>query len=363
MATYLDYNATAPVRPQVAERMAELLGVPHNASSVHGFGRAAKKILEDSRRTIAEAIGVFPREIIFTATGSEANATALQGFPGRRVLVSAVEHSSVSATIKKDGIIPVLSSGVLNLEALEEALAEGQQSLVSIQLANNETGVIQPISDIAKICKKYGALLHSDAVQALGKIPVDFGLLGADMLTLSAHKMGGPVGAACLVVRQDVAVQPLIRGGGQELGFRAGTENIPAITGFAKAVELIDLAHMRQVEGWMRGMESELESKTDHKLAIASTTPRLPNTSCIAMQGVANEVQLMDFDLKGFAVSAGSACSSGRVEASHVLTAMGLGPLAKNAIRISAGWNTQEKEIISFTDTWIQTYKRLATNS
>ena len=215
---------------------------------------------------------------------------------------------------------------LLTLPPLTGCLASGAPAIVSVMLANNETGIIQPIRDVADICKKHGALLHCDAVQGLGKIPVDFGVLGADMMTLSAHKCGGPVGAAALVVRRDLPLTALLSGGGQELGRRAGTENIAAIAGFAKAVELIDLAHMQTscVIGWITWKRKWKDLRSLGATVFGKSSQRLPNTSCVAMPGVSNEVQLMDFDLKGFAVSAGSACSSGRIEVSHVLAAMGV---------------------------------------
>lgn len=358
MPIYLDYNATAPIRPEVIARMQALLASPANPSSVHRFGREAKKHLENARKTIADTISAWPAEIIFTATGSEANNTALRAIPGKSVLVSSVEHSSVIKCHSHEGgnpsLLPVDPNGILDLTALDTILSQTPQTLVSVMLANNETGVIQPLAEVGAICKKYGAILHCDAIQALGKIPVDFGALGVDMLSLSAHKCGGPVGAAALVVRRDLAITPLLTGGGQELGRRAGTENIPAIAGFATAVEMVaDLAPLRR---WLDAMEKEL-GETIFGQGIA----RLPNTSCIAMPGVSNEVQLMDFDLKGFAVSAGSACSSGRIEVSHVLTAMGIPKeLAGCAIRVSGGWRTTEQEIQAFTQGWKQLRQRLA---
>ncbi len=397
MPIYLDYNATAPVRPEVIERMQGLLTVPANPSSVHKFGRAARKSLEDARKVVAEAVSAWPNEIIFTASGTEANAMALRGFPDRRVLVSAVEHSSVlkpslrgsetteaiqkknwvASPSDRNDVIPVHSSGLLDLSALDAMLAADETpALVSIMLANNETGVIQPISDIADLCKKHGALLHSDAVQAFGKIPVDFGALSVDLMTISGHKCGGPVGAAALVVRKDLAIMPLLIGGGQELNRRAGTENIPAVAGFARAVELFDFGQMQKLRRWLDGMESvilserkriegslrSLDFAQDDNIVFGKSAPRLPNTSCVAMPGVGQEVQLMDFDLKGFAVSAGSACSSGRIEVSHVLAAMGVDKgLAGNAIRISGGWATTEAEITAFTNAWRATCERLAT--
>ena len=357
---YLDYNSTAPVRPEVIALMAEIMEFPANSSSAHGFGRKAHKILEDSRKLIAESISAFPNELIFMSCASEANATALRGFPERRLLVSAVEHSSVlhnhdsAADVQH---IPVDSHGVVDLAALDELLAEGGKALVSVMLANNETGIIQPMRSIADICKKHNALLHSDAVQALGKVALDFTALGVDMMSIAAHKMGGAVGAAALVIRQDLPIKPLLYGGGQELRRRAGTENIAAIAGFAKAVEMIDLAHMQKLRLWLDEMENKLAAAGAYILPTAKTEnnkhtntppplPRLPTTPTIAIPRLPQEVLLMKLDLAGFAVSAGSACSSGRIEPSHVLAAMKTkNEIAKSAIRISAGWATKEKEI------------------
>lgn len=341
MPAYLDYNATAPVRPEAIARMSEVLAVPANPSSVHSFGRVAKKILEDSRKLIAESISAFPNEIIFTACGTEANTMALRG---RKIIASAIEHSSVLKHASEK--IPVDKHGVVDLAALDTLLAKSEPAMVSIMLANNETGVIQPIREAAELCKKHKALLHVDAVQALGKIPVEFASLDCDMMSIAAHKMGGAVGAAALVVRQDLPIKPLLVGGGQELNRRAGTENIAAIAGFAKAVELIDLKQMQHFRNWLDAMEQQLSGT----VIFASDVARLPNTSCLAIPGITQEVLLMKLDLAGFAVSAGSACSSGRIEPSHVLTAMGVEKaLAASAIRVSCGWNSTEHEVQSLT--------------
>jgi cysteine desulfurase len=358
MSIYLDYNATAPLHPRALANMQEWLAVPTNPSSVHNFGRAAKKQLEDARKIIAEAISAWPNEIIFTGSGTEANATALNGFPQRRLLVSAIEHSSILKNVQDT--ISVDANGIINLDDLGNKLqADARPALVSVMLANNETGVIQPIAEIASICKKYGALLHSDAVQALGKIPVDFSLLGADMLTISAHKAGGPLGAAALALKNNLAVKPLLTGGGQELGRRAGTENIAAISAFAAAVEAIDYRKMKSLRASLEEMEKQMQ--TAGGVVFAGGAARLPNTTCVAMPYVGNEVQLIDFDLNNYAVSAGSACSSGRIEKSHVLLAMGVAPeLAQCAIRVSAGWNTSEDEIKKFTESWLKLAGRLA---
>jgi len=348
MAIYLDYNATAPVRSEAIEKMQEILAMPSNPSSPHAFGRAAKKHLEDARKILADAISAFTDEIIFTASGTESNATVLNGFPDRRIIVSAIEHSSILKTCADAPRIPVTSDGVVDLAALEKMLATGTPALVSVMLANNETGVIQPIAEIAVICKKYNALLHCDAVQALGKIPVDFGKLGVDMLSLGAHKCGGPVGAAALVVRRNLPFQQLLKGGAQEMNRRASTVNVAAVAGFGIAIQKFDLAHMRKLRGWLDKMETETGAHV-----FGKEPERLPNTSAIAMHGVASETQLIDFDLNGFAVSAGSACASGRMEISSVLKAMNAPEnIASCFIRVSGGWDTKEQDIRAFSEAW-----------
>jgi cysteine desulfurase len=357
MRVYLDYNATCPQRPESIAAMQKWLALPANPSSAHGFGRAAKKQLEDARKVIAEKISAWPNEIIFTASGTEANATALRGLPDRKLLVSAIEHSSVLSC--GDERIKVDSNGIIDFSDLEQKLISSEQpALVSIMLANNETGVIQPISQIAELCKKHNAFLHCDAVQALGKIPVDFSLLGVDMLTISAHKCGGPLGVAALVVKNNLAIKPLLTGGGQELSRRAGTENIAAIAGFAAAIEAIDLQQMQKLRILIDEMEEKIQSAGG--IIFGKNAQRLPNTTCVAMPGVSSETQLIDFDLNGYAISAGSACSSGRIEKSHVLLAMGVSPeLAGCAIRVSAGWNTKPEEIERFTEAWLKLAARL----
>lgn len=359
MPVYLDYNATAPVHPKAIAEVQKWLTVPANPSSVHSFGREAKRQLENSRKIIANYISAWENEIIFTGSGTESNITALRAFPENRLLVSAVEHVSVLKNAENVERVPVDSNGVVDLAKLDGLLAENSTpSLVSIMLANNETGVIQPIAEISQICKKHGALLHCDAVQALGKIAVDFSLLGADMITISSHKFGGVAGSAALVVKNNLAVKPLLTGGGQELGRRAGTENIAAIAGFSAAIEAIDFEYMKNLRLWLNELENEVQNKGG--IVFAKNVHRLPNTSCLVMPNVSNEVQLIDFDLNGFAVSSGSACSSGRIEKSHVLSAMGIDTkLANCAIRVSCGWNTTENQIKDFTKAWLKLIRKL----
>lgn len=361
MKHYLDYNATAPIRPEVLERMTELLASPLNPSSVHSFGRKAKDIVDNARQKIAEIIGVFPSEVIFTASGTEANNWVMRLFSDRRMFVSAIEHPSILKTagiVSSSSVtIPVSENGMVNLEELDFLLGGERNFILSVMLANNETGVIQPIREIADMVHKREGLLHCDAVQSFGKIPVDFNHLDCDLMTLSAHKMGGPVGTAALIAKNNIHLYPLLTGGGQEANRRAGTENVAAIAGFARAAELIDYEYMKKIRIWLDMLEKELT--TVGSRVIGKDSPRLPNTTCITMPGVPAETQLISFDLEGVAVSAGSACSSGRIETSHVLTAMGV-PKEEifTAIRISGGWATRQDDIVAMAEAWRRLLRR-----
>jgi cysteine desulfurase len=366
MTVYLDYNATSPLLPSVKAAMDALLGQPLNSSSVHAAGRTAKKHLEESRVIIASALSAFPAEVMFVGSGSEANNMVLRGFTGTHtLLVSAVEHPSISKTsgLLGAGVIPVDSNGIVKLDVLEQMLAalNNQPALVSVMLANNETGVIQPISEVVAIARKYGALTHCDAVQAVGKIPIDWGLLGVDMLTIAAHKAGGPVGVAALLVRGDLPIKPLITGGAQELGRRAGTVNVPAIVGFSQMVEEVAACAKALLwREWRDWLEQELLTAAPDAQVMGASSARLPQTLCITMPGVKAETQLMNFDLAGFAISAGSACSSGKMQASDTLLAMGIVPeIAETAIRISWGWDTTRAEIEAFAVAWKALHNRL----
>ena len=365
---YLDYNATAPIRPSVKAAMQALDGKPLNPASIHRAGRAAKKILEDARASIAQALSAFPNEVMFMSSGTEANNMVLRAFAADRpLLVSAVEHASITKTgaLLGAATIPVDEQGIVKLDVLEKQLAQlGRPAFVSVMLANNETGVIQPIANIARIAHAHGALVHCDAIQALGKIPLDWGMLGVDMLTIGAHKAGGPVGIAALLIRNDLPIKPLLTGGGQELGRRAGTENIPAIVGFAELVkEVANCEEAKQWQDWRTWLEAELNDAAPNAQIFGSNAVRLPNTLQISMPGVTSEVQIMNFDLKNIAVSAGSACSSGRVTTSHVLLAMSVEPaVAETAIRISWGWNTTRSDLENFATAWRDLYQRLNSN-
>ncbi|WP_119391448.1 cysteine desulfurase family protein [Taklimakanibacter lacteus] len=349
MRIYLDHNATSPLRENARKAMLAALELHGNASSIHGEGRRAHALLDEARETVARALGVLAPMVVFTSGGSEANNLALKGVAVERLIVSAIEHPSVleaaKATGKPVAILPVDARGIVDLEALDRLLGAGPKALVSVMLANNETGVIEPIRDVVALAHRHGALVHSDAVQAVGKMPVNFGLLGVDLLTLSAHKLGGPQGAGALIIRDGLALEPLIHGGGQELRRRAGTENIAAIVGFAAAIAEKGLE--------IKALRDHLESRLEDAVIFAAEAERLPNTSCFAAPGLSAETALMALDLAGFAVSSGSACSSGKVAKSHVLQAMGVAPdLAGAALRVSLGWTTTADDIEKFISAW-----------
>lgn len=364
---YLDYNATSPLLPSVKAAMDALGDGPMNPASIHASGRAAKKHLEDARAAIASAVSAFPNEVLFTGSATEANNMVLRGFAGERaLLVTSIEHASIAkaASLLGGAVIPVDADGVVKLDALDAMLKalDGKPALVSVMLANNETGVVQPMAEVVKICRAHGALIHCDAVQALGKVTLDWGLLGVDMLTLCAHKAGGPVGAGALLIRNDLPIKPFIVGGKQELVRRAGTENVPAIVGFAQTVK--DTAHCPDAKQWLEWREwlvKEIQSTAPDAVLFGENAERLPNIICIAMPGTKSETQLMNFDIAGIAVSAGSACSSGRVAASATLLAMGVAEdVAATAIRVSWGWNSTRADIEAFATAWKKMYGRLA---
>lgn len=354
-AVYLDHNATTPTRPVARDAVARALELTGNASSVHGFGREVRRLIEDAREAVALLAGAEPRGVVFTGGGTEANNLSIRGSGRTRVLASAVEHVSVLKAVTDLEEIPVDGNGIVSLEALDALLAgDTRPALVSVMLANNETGVIQPLADISAIAKKHGALLHCDAIQAAGKIPFDIKALGADMMSLSAHKIGGPAGVGALVLAGDIHLQGIIRGGGQERGRRAGTENVSGIAGFAAAARaaLDGLSDFAKLASWRDRIEAGLGKVTGVRI-FGAPAPRLPNTTCLTMPGVKAETQIIALDLAGVAVSAGSACSSGKVEPSHVLAAMGVeAEDADRAIRVSLGWNSAADDIERFLQAW-----------
>lgn len=365
---YLDYNATAPLKAPVIAVVSAALAETGNASSVHRFGRLARRSVEAARETIAALVNASPAQVVFTGSGTEANNLALAQArtDGRRLIVSAVEHDSVLRVDENAARAPVDRNGVVDLDTFEQLLAgDPRPALVAVMLANNETGVIQPVAEIARVAHAHGALVHCDAVQAAGKIGIDMQALDVDMLSLSAHKLGGPQGVGALVVRDHVTLRPLLAGGGQERGRRAGTENVAGIAGFeaAAALALDDLAQMERIARLRDDMEARLRRVAPDAIFFGAEVPRLPNTSCVAMPGVAAETQVMALDLAGIAISAGSACSSGKVKASHVLAAMGTETaLASSAIRVSAGWRSTAQDFDGFVEAWTSLWARLGAN-
>jgi cysteine desulfurase len=355
-SAYLDYNAAAPVRPRALAAAIEAMEAGGNASSVHAAGRAARRRVEEAREVVARLVDGAPGDVVFTSGGTEANNLALRGCGRKRILASAIEHDSVLRAAPDVETLPVSSDGVIDLAALEQALeSEARPAIVSLMLANNETGVIQPVAEAAALAHAHGALLHCDAIQAAGRIPVSIRTLGADMLSLSGHKLGGPQGAGALVADDGVELQPLLGGGGQERYRRAGTEAVPAIAGFgaAAAEALAEVAMQPRVAALRDALEAALLAAEPSVVIFGRRTPRLPNTCCFATPGLSSETQLIALDLAGVAVSTGSACSSGRVKASHVLGAMGVPPaLAACAIRVSLGWGSETVDVERLLEAW-----------
>ena len=367
---YFDWNATAPLREAARQALQEALAVSGNPSSIHAEGRNARRLVEDARERVAQLAGAHRADVIFTSSGTEANALALTPFietaneklPRDRLFMSAIEHSSVRAggRFPREAIedLPVDADGRLDLAGLAQALTRASRPLVSIMLANNESGVIQPIAEAAALVHAAGGLLHVDAVQAAGRIDCDIGALGADLLTLSAHKSGGPKGAGALIrARDDIHfADPLIRGGGQERGLRAGTENVAGIAAFgaAAAVALAQGANEAAAMLSSRNrLEAGLKAIAPQAVIFGESAARLPNTTLFALPGMKAETAVIAFDLEGVAVSSGAACSSGKVQPSHVLAAMGVSPaLTQAAVRVSLGWATSERDIERFLDAW-----------
>jgi len=357
-SAYLDHNATAPIRPEALAAMGEAARTGGNPSSIHSRGRMARRLVDEARASVAEAVGARPSDVIFTGGGTEANQLALRGLRSASLLVSAIEHDSAlpAGAVR----VPVTAEGVIDLAALDRMLAEAPKpALVALMLANNETGVIQPVAEAVRIVRAHGALIHCDAVQALGKLP--FGLLdlGVDTLALSAHKIGGPQGVGALALRPGLEVAPLLTGGGQESGRRAGTENVPGIAGFGAAAKAI--GDLQPVAILRDRMERRLKAVARALRIWGEGAARLPNTSCFGVRGLKSETQVIALDLAGVAVSAGSACSSGKVRQSHVLTAMGADAVdAGSAIRVSLGWNSEPADIERLVGAWSEFYLRRA---
>jgi cysteine desulfurase len=358
--TYLDYNATAPVKAEVVAAMRAALERTGNPSSVHGFGREARRALERAREAVAAMVGAAPGQVVFTSGGTEANNQAL-GCARGSVVVSTIEHDSVLAAVPDAGRAAVDPDGRIDLARLDRQLASLRPALVSVMLANNETGVIQPVREVVEVARRHGARVHCDAVQAGGKLAIDLAALGADFLTLSAHKLGGPQGVGALVLGAGVEPAALLRGGGQERRWRPGTENVAGIVGFGRACELAvaDADWQRRTGALRDHLEARIAAMAPAARVFGRGAERLPNTSCLTMPGVSNQTQLIEFDLAGVAVSSGSACSSGKVGPSHVLAAMAVDPPeAATAIRVSFGWASTIDDVERFAQVWSRLYAR-----
>jgi cysteine desulfurase len=362
--TYLDYNATSPLRPEALAVMTAVLSETGNPSSVHAYGRVARRHLDLARQQVAALVGAKAENVIFTSGGTEANNLALLNGGHQRLLVSAIEHDSILKPARQMAadIVQVQRSGEIDLDHLDALLRRNTEpALVSIMMANNETGVLQPIAAISELVHRHGALLHVDAAQAAGRIPIDIAALGIDFLTLSAHKIGGPQGMGALVLGQDREMTALLLGGGQERGRRAGSENVAAIAGFGAAAMVDTRREMAQIAQLRDSLEARVLSLGQpvtffgrgQGMALPQSHERLPNTTCFAAGNKNSETLVMALDLAGVAVSAGSACSSGKVRPSHVITAMGFdAATAGTAIRISLGWQSSSEDVERFVAAW-----------
>jgi cysteine desulfurase len=377
---YLDANAGLPLHPEVREAMIAALGEAANASSVHAEGRRARAIVEAARIEVADAVGAKPENVVLTSGATEAAAMALtpgilrggDAAPTGRLYVGATEHPCVlaggrfaSSAVTR---LPVRRSGVLDLDAVERALAshnyEEGAGYLALMLANNETGVIHPVADAARLVKARGGVVFCDAVQALSRIPIDIGTLGVDFLALSAHKIGGPQGVGALVLAdQDVRPEPLLTGGGQERRRRSGTENVAAIAGFGVAARLArhHLSEVARIEKLRARLEREIRLVAPEAKIFGAEVPRLPNTVLFGVSAIEAEIAVIAFDLEGIAVSAGSACSSGKVAASHVIEAMGEKPeVARSGIRVSLAPEASEHDIEGFAIAWRAIHGRMS---
>jgi cysteine desulfurase len=362
--TYLDHNATAPLRPEARDAWLAALDVAGNASSVHAEGRRARALIEDAREQVAALVNARPAEVVFTSGATEANNWVMAA-GWDTVIVSGIEHDSVLAPARACGArlitVPASTDGAVDVEAVAEqvlAAAKGfGRAVITLQWANNETGALQAVAEAAAVAHAHGLFVHTDAVQAVGRIAVDVAALAIDALSLSSHKIGGPKGVGALVIREGVWLPPFIVGGGQERRRRAGTENVAAIAGFGAAATAArqDLERIGRIRALRDRLEREAVRIAPQAVVISGETARLPNTTCLALPGQSAETLVIKFDLIGLAVSAGAACSSGKVGQSHVLTAMGIPPhVARAAIRISLGWNSREADVDAFLRAWTE---------
>ena len=358
MTIYLDYNATTPIREEVKQRMLEVMGPPLNSSSVHSYGRKAKSYLQNARNSVSNLINANNDQIIFTSGGTEANSMIMQS--SKRPLISSVEHDAVIASSFNPEFIEVNSDGVVSLNKLESKIKLINPDIISVMWANNETGVIQSIKEIVKIAKKFKIHVHCDAVQAVGKIKVDFKSSGLNSMAISSHKIGGPVGVGALIISDPFNINPIIFGGGQERGHRSGTENLIGIVGLGSASDLVskDSELITNIALKQKQFEKLLRDNLCDIKIFGDNVERLPNTTCVYMPHLEANAQVIALDLEGYAVSAGSACSSGKVKSSHVLKAMNAEFASNKSIRISSGWQNNQNDLEKLAHAYIELYKR-----
>ncbi len=361
---YLDYNASGIMRPAVAKLMTDMLLSPGNASSIHAFGRSARKHVEKAREQVAALADTHPNYVTFTSGATESNNAVLKHFAGQCIFISAIEHPSILESAPDAIKIPVTHEGVIDLDAFDALLDQHTPALICVMLVNNETGVIQPVAEIVRRArsKHPRVFIHCDAVQAVGKIPFSLSMLGVDYLSLSAHKMGGPQGVGALLCAPGSEPVPYIHGGGQEKRQRAGTENVAGIAGFGLAAEiaLAEMPAFEKLASLRDQLETRLQEAAPAIVFFGRNAPRVANTANIGLPGIAANTQLMNLDIEGIAVSSGSACSSGTVKPSHVLEAMGApADLSSHALRISMGWATSADDINRLAEAWLKMYDRV----
>ncbi len=360
--TYLDYNATAPLREDARAAMLAALDAQGNPSSVHAEGREARAIVDKARDQVAHLVNADPADVVFTSGATESNNWAMAKV-WDTIFAADIEHDSILAPAHASGArvreIPLTPNSVVDVAALEAVLSDSREdigkALLAVQMANNETGILQPVADIATLARGHQIVVHTDAVQAIGRVPVDFHALQVDLMSLSSHKIGGPKGAGALIIRDGFHFSPLVSGGGQERRRRAGTENVAAIAGFGAAAAAAerDLDDMARIGALRDKIEREVLSSEPNAQIVGRDTPRLANTSCIARPGIKAETQVIKLDLAGIAVSAGAACSSGKVGSSHVLDAMRLSDeIRESAIRVSLGYGSTEDDVAAFLAAW-----------
>ncbi|HNS85331.1 MAG TPA: cysteine desulfurase family protein [Parvularculaceae bacterium] len=374
---YLDYNATTPVRPEVIDAVCKAMATIGNSSSVHEEGRAARAIVEEGREKLRTLVNAPVNGVILTGGGTEAIHYALNGTVKtgnvKRIFVSAIEHAAVPSNAAETGVpvetIPAMKSGVVDLDWLRDRLKDYDVKrdggfLVCVMFANNETGVIQPVKEAADIVHDKGGLLFVDAAQAVGKVPVNFVMSGADLMAVTAHKFGGPIGVGALIAGPNLPLHPIMRGGGHESNRRAGTHNVPAIAGLGVACDLApsSVEKAPKIAAMRDRMQAAAEDAGAH--VWGASEDRLPGTLSMSAPGFASQTQLMAMDLAGIAISSGSACSSGKTKPSHVLTAMGAEEaLATCGIRVSLGWNSVDEDVDAFCREWPEAYRRVKTRA